>query len=76
MSVLEKSSKKTCSIVGCNNDSKRAFATTRIAESVASTGLKVKDMRSRKIYLCQDHWKKVKKAFKKDTKAERMRWGH
>jgi hypothetical protein len=76
VAALEKFSKKTCSIVGCNNDSKRSFAATRIAESIANTGLKVKDTRSRKTYLCQDHWKIVKKAFKKDTKAERMRWGH
>jgi hypothetical protein len=49
----------------------------RIAESVAKSNLKVKDARSRKIYLCADHWKIVKKVFKKDTtKAERLRWGH
>jgi len=38
--------------------------------------LKIKDARARKVYLCADHWKIVKKAFKKDTKAERLRWGH
>ncbi|MHA2351623.1 MAG: hypothetical protein ACXABX_00715 [Candidatus Thorarchaeota archaeon] len=49
----------------------------RIAESVAKSNLRVKDARSRKIYLCSDHWKTVKKVFKKDTtKAERLRWGH
>ncbi len=68
--------KKTCSIVGCKNESKRSFATVRITESVAKTGLKVKDSRSRKVYLCSDHWKKVKKAYKKETKPERLRWGH
>ncbi|MHA1937050.1 MAG: hypothetical protein ACXACD_17350 [Candidatus Thorarchaeota archaeon] len=70
------STKKTCSIAGCNNASKRSFATVRISESVAKSGLKVKDARSRKTYLCSDHWKSVKKAFKKDTKPERLRWGH
>ncbi len=68
--------KKTCSIVGCDNPSKRSFATVRISESLAKTGLRVKDARSRKTYLCADHWKRVKKAFKKDTKPERLRWGH
>jgi len=48
----------------------------RIAESVAVSGLKLKDAASRKTYLCSDHWKSVKKAFKKDTKPERLRWGH
>lgn len=69
-------SKKTCSIVGCDKPSKRTFATVRIAESVTKSGLKVKDARSRKVHLCHDHWKIVKKSFKKDTKAERLRWGH
>ncbi|MGQ4911444.1 MAG: hypothetical protein ACTSV3_02715 [Candidatus Thorarchaeota archaeon] len=70
------SSGKICSIVGCNKPSKRSFATVRITESVTSKGLKIKDARARKVYLCADHWKIVKKAFKKDTKAERLRWGH
>ncbi|MFX1367412.1 MAG: hypothetical protein ACFFAY_02280 [Promethearchaeota archaeon] len=70
------SSDKICSITGCNKASKRSFATVRIVESVSKTGLKLKDARSRKTYLCSDHWKSVKKAFKKDTKGERMRWGH
>ncbi|MFW9913710.1 MAG: hypothetical protein ACFFEU_14630 [Candidatus Thorarchaeota archaeon] len=68
--------KKTCSIAGCNKPYKRSFATVRITESITKSGLKVKDARSRKTYLCSDHWKQVKKAFKKDTKPERMRWGH
>jgi hypothetical protein len=67
---------KTCSIVGCEKPSKRSFATVRITESIANSGLKVKDARSRKVYLCSDHWKTVKKVYKKDTKAERLRWGH
>jgi len=48
----------------------------RIMPSVSSSGLNVKDARARKTYLCADHWKIVKKAFKKDTKGERLRWGH
>ncbi|MFW9810540.1 MAG: hypothetical protein ACFFE6_14270 [Candidatus Thorarchaeota archaeon] len=48
----------------------------RIAESVAKSDLKVKDAKSRTVYLCADHWKIVKKVFKKDTKGERLRWGH
>lgn len=70
------STKKTCSIVGCQNDSKRSFPTVRITKSIANTGLQVKDARSMKVYLCSDHWKLVKKEFKKDTKPERLRWGH
>ncbi|MHA1138021.1 MAG: hypothetical protein ACTSSE_16190 [Candidatus Thorarchaeota archaeon] len=70
------STKKECSIVGCRKPSKRSFATVRIMPSVNSSGLKVKDARDRKTYLCADHWKIVKKAFKKDTKGERLRWGH
>ncbi|MBN2229605.1 MAG: hypothetical protein JW779_08405 [Candidatus Thorarchaeota archaeon] len=67
---------KECSILGCRKTSKRSFATVRIMESITNSSLKVKDARARKIYLCADHWKIVKKAFKKDTKGERLRWGH
>ncbi len=70
------SSTKECSIVGCRKPSKKSFATVRIMESVSASGFKVKDARSRKVYLCADHWKIVKKAFKKETKGERLRWGH
>jgi len=68
--------KKTCSIVGCDKASKRSFATVRISESISKSNLRVKDARDRKTYLCQDHWKTVKKAYKKETKPERLRWGH
>jgi hypothetical protein len=67
---------KTCSISGCDKPSKRSFATARIGETVARSGLKLKDARSRKTYLCVDHYKKIKKAFRAETKPERMRWGH
>ncbi|MDF1539114.1 MAG: hypothetical protein P1Q69_09430 [Candidatus Thorarchaeota archaeon] len=73
---MESSKEKICSITGCDKPSKRSFAASRIGPSITEVGLKVKDSRDRKTYLCQDHWKKVKKAHKKDTKAERMRWGH
>jgi len=75
--VSQVSEDKICSIVGCRKPSKRSMKRDRIAESVAKSNLRVKDARSRKIYLCADHWKTVKKVFKKDTtKAERLRWGH
>jgi hypothetical protein len=70
------SSSKICSITGCDKPSKRSFATVRISESVSKSGLRVKDARSKKTYLCHEHWKKVKKAYKKETKPERLRWGH
>jgi hypothetical protein len=74
--VSQLSSTKICSIVGCSKESKRSFATVRIMESIVNSGFKVKDARARKIYVCADHWKIVKKAFKKETKPERLRWGH
>jgi hypothetical protein len=74
--VLKLPKKKTCSILGCDKPSKRSFATVRIGESVAKAGLRLEDASARKVYLCREHWKKTKKIFKKDTKAERLRWGH
>jgi hypothetical protein len=76
LEVSDVSTEKICSIVGCRKPSKRSMKRDRIAESVAKSNLKVKDARSRTIYLCADHWKIVKKVFKKDTKGERLRWGH
>ncbi|MFW9909217.1 MAG: hypothetical protein ACFFEF_11640 [Candidatus Thorarchaeota archaeon] len=73
---MNSSSEKTCSIVGCDKPPKKSFAASRIGSSLTEAGLKVKDARKRKTYLCQDHYKKVKKVYKKDTKPERMRWGH
>ncbi len=75
-------STKVCSIVGCDKPSKRSFSRDRILQSIIKSGLRVKeprsgrDARSRKVYLCADHWKVVKKVFKKETRPERMRWGH
>lgn len=69
-------SKKTCSIVGCDRPSKRTFAKVRIGESLTKAGLRVKDGKSRKVHLCHEHWKAVKKIYKKETKPERLRWGH
>jgi hypothetical protein len=75
--VTQVPEEKICSIVGCRKPSKRSMKRDRIAESVAKSNLRVKDARSRKVHLCADHWKTVKKVFKKDTtKAERLRWGH
>ncbi|MHA2423968.1 MAG: hypothetical protein ACXAEF_04225 [Candidatus Thorarchaeota archaeon] len=73
---MAESKEKICSIVACKNPSKRSFSSQRIGQSITSAGLRIKDSRKRKTYLCQDHWKKVKKVYKKDTKPERMRWGH
>lgn len=67
---------KICSIVGCRKPSKRSMKRDRISESVTKSNLKVKDAKSRTVYLCADHWKTVKKVFKKETKPERLRWGH
>ncbi len=73
--TLATRSKKICSIAGCNEEAMKSMSSQRIGPSVASCGLKVKDSRKRKTYLCKEHWKQVKKAYKKDTKGERMRWG-
>ncbi len=74
--VSQVSMEKICSIAGCRKPAKRSLKRDRIAESVTKSNLNVKDARSRKISLCADHWKTVKKVFKKDTKGERLRWGH
>ncbi|NWF96657.1 MAG: hypothetical protein HXY34_11005 [Candidatus Thorarchaeota archaeon] len=72
---MEKS-EKICSVQGCDKPSKKSFSTTRIGETLSRSGLKTKDPRARRVYLCADHYKKIKKAYKEDTKPERMRWGH
>ncbi|MEM2142154.1 MAG: hypothetical protein QXS20_04375 [Candidatus Thorarchaeota archaeon] len=67
---------KTCSIEGCNKPSKRTFATSRIADTISRSGLRLRDVRTRRTYLCADHYKQVKKNIKEDLKPERLRWGH
>lgn len=66
---------KTCSIVGCDKPVKRSFPTKRIANSIRKAGLETETSRYRRTYLCRQHWKIVKKEFKKKRDVERLRWG-
>ena len=58
-----------CSVSGCSNRAERSISRTEVGGS----GLIVKGD-SRRVYLCHDHYKAMKKATKKNRSLERSRW--
>lgn len=57
-----------CSIVGCNDEAVRSLS----SEKVSVTGLKV--AKSKRVYLCKEHYKEFKKATKKDKMLDKWRY--
>ena len=64
-----------CSIEGCKNKSVRSFSIMKITKPLEAVGLNVKVSRSRRVLLCEKHYKKVKKELKKSEKYEKIRFG-
>ncbi len=68
--------KKICSIDGCNNEAKRTISLAKAEFALKKEGLKATHKpKERKIHLCSDHYKKIKKHLKEREKLERARWG-
>ncbi|MHA1785921.1 MAG: hypothetical protein ACTSVY_01100 [Candidatus Helarchaeota archaeon] len=62
--------KKKCSVEGCENEAERSLNIAAVSKS----GLKVKENKLKKAYLCKVHYKEYKKKTKKDREVERWRW--
>jgi len=58
-----------CSVAGCEKPAVRSFA----SNTAASAGLNVAS--GRRSYLCEEHYKVLKKKLKKDRTLERWRRG-
>jgi len=59
-----------CSVHNCSN---RAVKSMSLSNIPSSTGLQFRG-EGEKIYLCEEHYKAVKKAIKKKIDLERERW--
>ena len=61
--------KRICSVKGCQNEAVRSLSMEVVKE--ASLDL---NMEGRRVYLCKEHYKQVKKARRKIERFERWRW--
>jgi hypothetical protein len=64
-----------CSVEGCSNKAVRSFSARKGREAMLAVGARIKDERSRRIYLCQKHYKAYKKQTKQDKKVDKWRYG-
>jgi len=58
----------TCSVVGCDKPAVRSISQEKAQVIKLTVGSE------RRVYVCSDHWKEVKKKFKKDKRIEKWRW--
>ena len=58
----------TCSVEGCSKEAIRSLS----FDNVAAAGLKIRE--ARRVYLCKDHYKELKKATKKEKMLEKWRY--
>jgi hypothetical protein len=59
-----------CSVKYCEEDSVKSVSKGRVA--AADFDLETS---GRRVYLCKDHWKELKKATRRRRNLERVRWG-
>ena len=71
---MSRSKGKVCSIKNCEKESVRSLSIEKAGEALNSAGLSYEVPRRRnRIYLCTEHYKKIKKYLKKAQKEERLR---
>lgn len=63
-----------CGIAGCTDRSARSLSKESISKALNETGLQVKGTGNR-AYLCEKHYKALKKQLKKTRKEELARLG-
>jgi len=64
-----------CSVVGCNDRAIQSVSIDKVQEAAQAIGLKFDARKSRRIYLCEKHYKEVKKYLKKTKKLEKWKHG-
>ncbi len=65
---------RSCSVEGCNNPAARSFPQSEIAKLSSKVGFTLSTT-GRRVYLCEKHYKQVKKELKKSRKLEKLRQG-
>jgi len=67
MGKIKKGAK--CSVSGCDKQAIRSVST----EKANAAGLNIDNIR--RAYLCEGHYKELKKKLKEERKVEKWRWG-
>ncbi|HMF33361.1 MAG TPA: hypothetical protein VKK79_18185 [Candidatus Lokiarchaeia archaeon] len=65
--------KRVCSIEGCQNEVERSLPLEKYDSILKLANLKMKDTKSRRLFVCRDHYKVLKKYTKKEEKATYQR---
>ncbi len=65
-----------CDVDDCEETSERSLSEQKISDALTKENLKLTKAkrRSRRVNLCKDHYRKIKKHTKKESKLERLRW--
>lgn len=65
---------QVCSVESCDKPAVRSISREKVEES--KVGFKLKNSSSRRVYLCREHYKEFKKAYRKNVwKTERFARG-
>jgi hypothetical protein len=63
----------TCNVAGCTESAERSLSRDNLAKPLNEAGLQVRVVGNR-VYLCEKHYKSVKKQLKKTRKEELLRF--
>lgn len=62
-----------CSVVGCENLAVRSLSREKLS-GIKLNDMRFKDDRASRVYLCEHHYKIVKKKMKKIKRLDKMRY--
>ena len=65
----------SCNVVGCNERAMHSISIDKMQDVMQALGLKLDIKTSRRVYLCEKHYKEVKKHLKKTKKIEKWKHG-
>jgi len=69
-----KKSDRVCSIEGCENEAARSLSKEKFESILKLLNLALKDDKSPRLFICQEHYKLVKKKNKKESKMVRPKF--
>ncbi len=72
--AVAKKSGRLCSIEGCPNEAVRSLSKEKFDSILKLLNLKLKDDKIPRLYICQEHYKLVKKKDKKENKLLRPKF--
>jgi len=64
-----------CSVIGCNERALHSLSIDKVQEAIRTIGLKLNIKTSRRVYLCEKHYKEIKKQLKRMKKVEKWKHG-